>query len=456
MRGDSMAANLMKRRSFLAGACAGGIFAQTRPAAAAKPNFVFILSDDHYYQTLGASGNPHAHTPNLDRLAKRGVFFTQGTISTSQCAPSRGILLSGLETYQNGLKSNGAMSFKPDIGPTVIEQLKRAGYDTTLIGKWHSNHTPSECGFANAPLWLKGGSSKYIDPVLVRGVSGKPEPEKGHITHLFTDEAVKYVRDAKNPFFLWLAYNAPHGPLYASDKFARMYAGKADKDIFPPDHPKDSKPIKWSTYYAVISELDDQVGRLITELEKSGKWDNTVVVFLGDNGMMCGTKGLGGKVVPWEQSVRVPFIAAGGPVKAGVRHEDPAASIDLPATWMDFAGVKPARQLSGRSLKSLLTTGKGGPTDAFAVWDDGRVEALTIKQAVEPYREVRTRKAKLIVWESRKQALYDVVNDPGETRNLLDDPAHQAVLKDLRGRLTARMRATGDHAISWLGDSSAR
>ena len=446
----------MDRRTFLATAAASGLVAQNRNSSGAKPNFLFIISDDHHYQTLGTSGNPHANTPNLDRLAKRGIFFKQGTISTSQCAPSRGVLLSGLETYQSGLKSNGAMSFKPDLGPTVVEQLRKAGYDTTLIGKWHSNHAPVECGFANAPLWLKGGSSKYIDPVLVRGISGEPRPEAGHITHLFTDEAVKYVRDSKSPFFLWLAYNAPHSPLYATEKFTQMYAGKAETDIYPPDHPKDAKPIKWSTYYAVISELDDQIGRVISELEKSGKWDNTVVIFLGDNGMMCGTKGIGAKVVPWEESVRVPFIAAGGPVKQGLRHDDPVASIDLPATWMDFAGLKPTRPLAGRSLKPLLATGKGGPTDAFSVWDDGRVEALTIKQAVEPYRVVRTRKAKLIVWESKKQALYDITADPGETQNLLDNPAHAATLGDLRGRLTARMKATGDHAISWLAESAAR
>ena len=443
--------NQVSRRSFLATVSAGAIAAQNRPAAGAKPNFVFILSDDHHYQTLGISGNPHARTPNLDRLAKRGILFTQGTISTSQCAPSRGILLSGLETYQNGLKSNGSLRFKPDLGPTVIEQLRQAGYETTLIGKWHSGHTPAECGFAKAPLWLNRGASKYIDPVLVRGISGQPRTEPGHITHLFTDAAVEYVRGARSPFFLWLSYNAPHSPLYASGKFAGMYEGKNEQELYPPEHPKDAKPIKWSTYYAVISELDASVGRLITEIERSGKWENTVVVFLGDNGMMCGTKGIAAKVVPWEESVRVPFIAAGGPVKTGVRHEDPVASIDLPVTWMDLAGLKPARPLAGRSLKQLLTTGKGGPDEAFAVWDDGRVEALAIKQAVEPYREVRTRKAKLIVWESKKQALYDIAADPAETKNLLDDPAYQRTLKDLRSRLTARMKATGDHAISWLG-----
>jgi arylsulfatase A-like enzyme len=228
-----------------------------------------------------------------------------------------------------------------------------------------------------------------------------------------------------------------------------MYADKADGEIAPPKHPPTAKPFRWRDYYAAISELDSCIGRLIAQVRASGLWENTVVVFIGDNGFLCGTKGLGGKVHPWEESVRVPFLAAGGPVKAGVRVEDPVASIDLPATWLDFAGV--SAKTSGRSLRKVLTTGKDGPGEAFAVWDDGRVEALVVRIAIEPYRLVRTRTHKLIVWESRKQALYDHVADPGEEKNLIDDAAHHATAKDLRARLAARMKATNDHAIAWLG-----
>jgi choline-sulfatase len=175
------------------------------------------------------------------------------------------------------------------------------------------------------------------------------------------------------------------------------------------------------------------------------------VVFLGDNGFLCGTKGLNGKVHPWEESVRVPMIAAGGPVKRGVSHPGPVASIDLAATWLDFAGIQPAYKLAGRTLKPLLATGKGAPDDAFAVWDDGRAEALAIRTVVEPYRLVRTRTHKLVVWESRKQALFDVVSDPDEANDLVGDIASAPVLDDLRRRLARRMKATGDHALAWLG-----
>ena len=122
------------------------------PAAAKPPNVVLIISDDQAWTDFGFMGHETIRTPHLDRLAQRGITFTNGTISTPQCCPSRGVLLSGLETFQSGLLSNGRISFSEGIGPAVPEQLRRAGYDTVLIGKWHIRNTPRECGFARAPL----------------------------------------------------------------------------------------------------------------------------------------------------------------------------------------------------------------------------------------------------------------------------------------------------------------
>lgn len=184
----------LTRRQLLAGAGGSGLAA----AAESRPNIVFILSDDHHYQCFGAAGNPHIQTPHLDCFASRGVRFANTVTSTPQCAPSRGVLLSGLETYQNGLRSKGAIQFRKDVGPTVVEQLRRSGYDTTLVGKWHIRDRISECGFARAPLWLPGGSSKYLDPVLRRG-EAPPKTEPGHITDLFTDAAIEVVSSARQP-----------------------------------------------------------------------------------------------------------------------------------------------------------------------------------------------------------------------------------------------------------------
>jgi arylsulfatase A-like enzyme len=440
-----MSTTLLSRRDFTA-AAAAPLFAAPRR----RPNFVIITSDDHHYQCFGAAGNPHIRTPNLDRLASRGAFFSNAQISTAQCAPSRGVLMSGLETVQSGLLSNGQLSYRDGIGPTVIEQLRRDGYDTALVGKWHIANQPRECGFARAPLWLRAGSSRYQDPPLCRGLDGKPEMTPGHVTDLFSEAGIDVIRGAKQPFVLWLAYTAPHSPLFAAPKYRQFYEGKDVSAVAPPAHPAAAKPFDWITYCAVITHLDEAIGRVVEELDRTGQWENTYVFFLGDNGFMCGTRGLNGKVVPWEESVRVPFCAAGADVKRGAKSDAPVASIDLPATWMELAGLKPAYRLAGRSLTGLLKTGKGGPDAGFTVWADGRPEALTVNQAVEPYRLVRTRTHKLIVWESRRQALYDIRTDPAEEHDLAARPEFAGTLKKLRGLLKQRTEDTHDPAASWF------
>mgnify|MGYP005846839025 CR=1 FL=1 len=433
----------LSRRQWL-GAAAAPLFG----GSASRPNIIFLFSDDHHYRCLGAAGNPHIRTPNLDRLAGGGVQFTQGMISTPQCAPSRGVMLSGLESYQSGLESNGRTAFREGFGPTIVEQLRRAGYETTLIGKWHIQPEPDTCGFTRAPLWLRGGGSRYRNPLLRQGLGGKDEEVAGHVTDLFTDTAIGSIRGAKQPFLLWLAYNAPHTPWYADAKYRRRYEGRNDR-IAPPGHPRNSVTFDWETYYAVITHLDEAIGRLAAAVEKAGLWKNTLIVFLGDNGYLCGVKGLQGKVHPWEASIRVPFFACGGAVLGRGKIGAPVASVDLPATFLDCAGVEAAYRLAGRSLRPELDKGRSQREAAFAVWNDGRPEGLATRRAVEPYRLVRTATHKYILWESKREALFDLRADPNEENNLAGDPAAAKPLADLRARLAVRMDETADPARIW-------
>lgn len=435
---------MLSRRQWLA-AAASPVLAQTPP----KPNIVFILSDDHHFQCIGAAGNPHIRTPNLDKLAAEGLLFRNALISTAQCAPSRGILLSGRESYQTGLDSNGHIAFRPSPGPTVVEQIRRSGYDTALVGKWHIAPTPAECGFSQAPLWKKPAAGPYRDPVLRRGLTGTDAAVPGHITDLFTDAAIDVVRAARQPYLLWLAYTAPHTPWSVDDRYRDGYRGKGAA-LAPPAHPAGGGSFDWETYYAVITHLDEAVGRLVAALRASGQWKNTLLVFLGDNGYLCGTRNLQGKVECWEESIRVPMIVSGGAVAGRGNLDAPVASIDLPATFLDFAGGKPAYALSGASLRAEFHSGTSSRQVAFSSWNDGRPEALMVPRPVEPYRVARTRTHKLIVWESKKQMLVDLVSDPAETRDVSSDPAHRAALRDLRGHLLRRMRETQDPALAWV------
>jgi arylsulfatase A-like enzyme len=421
------------------------------PAAGRKPNIIFVFSDDHHFQCLGAAGNPHIRTPNLDALAASGVHFTNGIISTSQCCPSRGVMLSGLETYQSGLLSNGATDFRPGaVKKTVVSQLRDSGYDTIHIGKWHIKPQPGPCGFNRSPLWLRGGGSVYRDPMLRRGQDGRDEKVPGHITDLFTDAAIDAAKQAKQPYFLWLAYNAPHTPWYAAEKYLSPYANLPNENLAPPLHPPGGAKFDWRTYYAVITHLDEAVGRLVAAVKESGQWENTVLFFLGDNGYMCGTRGWNGKVRHWEESVRVPYLVSGGWVRKAAKVADPVSSVDATATWLEIAGVKPVQPLAGRSYLSYLKTGKGSLREAYSVWDDPRAEGLAANVAIEPYRLVRTERHKLVVFESKKQALYDCVADPGEIKDLTGDPKHARLCEDLRARLRKRMQTTGDRALAWM------
>ncbi|MCU0246516.1 MAG: sulfatase-like hydrolase/transferase [Bryobacter sp.] len=439
-------------------------------AQARKPNIVLIVSDDHHWQCLGAAGNPNIRTPNLDKLATRGVLFTQGIISTPQCAPSRGILLSGQETYQTGLDCNDHTAFRTFDGATVVEQLRRGGYATNLIGKWHIRNTPKECGFTKAPLWLAPGGSRYRNPMLRHGLEAAADTETpGHITELFSSAAVDVVQQAQQPYLLWLTYNAPHTPWTASDPYRKLYAGR-NAELAPPNHPKPGAPTEprpaamraglgntrpdggfdWETYYAVISELDAGIGRVADAIEKAGQWDNTLILFLGDNGYLCGSKGLQGKVYPWEESIRIPFLASGGLVKKAARSDAPVASIDIPATMLDVAGIRPGHKLSGSSLRPAWSGGRFARDAAFAVWNDGRPQALVAGYPVEPYRVVRTSTEKYILWESKKEALFDLKTDPFERTNLALQPAQAGRLKAVKNRLRARMKETDDAAAAWL------
>jgi arylsulfatase A-like enzyme len=289
----------------------------------------------------------------------------------------------------------------------------------------------------------------YTDPALRRGIGGADEKVPGQITDLFTDAAIEYTQQAGKPFCLWMSYNAPHSPWFAARRYRELYEGK--ENLAPPAHPKGGREFDWVTYYAVITHLDEAVGRLVTGLQKSGQWENTVLFFVGDNGFMCGSKNWNGKVVPWEESVRVPYFAAGGWLKGQGRIADPVASVDLPATWLDLGGVKPSYRMSGQSLRPFLTSGRGRREFAFSTWNDGRVGALATRQQVEPYRLVRTRDQKYILWESRKEAMFDIGKDPAEQSDLSANPEHRKMRERLRTALRNRMRETDDPALAWLG-----
>lgn len=334
--------------------CAGLARRDPRPLLPSRPNLIVVLSDDHRWDALGAAGNPAIITPMMDGMVRDGVYFRQATVSVSQCHPVRASLLTGLPAHRHGVYS---VQFQaPGVEetlcqrPTVASLLRDAGYHTVIVGKWHVPPSPWQCGFDEVRTWLPNGSAGYRDPDLVRGVSGESKVVPGFTQEIFTGDALDFLRGEAaqaRPFLLWLGFTAPHFPYEPNpERIEALYAGRSDEDLLPPGFPRDVPANDWRHYNQAVSYLDEQLGLLLTALRETGLADRTVVILLGDNGYMMGERGVGGpgsradgKQVPYESSLRVPFVMSGPGLPKALVSDLPVSSLDLPPTLLSLAGV---------------------------------------------------------------------------------------------------------------------
>ena len=453
----------------------------TAARAADRPNIVFVISDDHRYDMLGAAGNTSVHTPNLDRLAKEGTHFRQGTVHVPQCSPCRAQLLTGLPPHANGHYSN--QSHREDVKnadgfkqyPTLPGLLRDGGYRTVLVGKWHLFAEPWNCGFTDVRVWLPGGGGKFQDePNVTRGNSRSPAGLKGYTNELFGEDAAAFIKsDAakEKPFFLWLALTAPHTPLTPNPpEVQKHYEGKTGKDVWPPHLPRDAKPRRLKDYAEAVTMADRQLGHVLSALDETKLSENTVVVFMADNGYMMGTRDLNnekaekagraaekstgtaalfhGKVYPYEDSVRVPFIVKAPGAKArGAGSDACVSSLDLPPTFLKLAGVTPPQTWPGRDLAPALA----GDDKPFAHAVCEFVDSDNSKFGDINYRLIRTPTHKLVDWGDPKRAdeFYDLKNDPQELKNLIDDASTRDLQAAMRRDLRAWLEKTQDPALKW-------
>ena len=433
-----------------------------------RPNIVFIISDDHRWDALGAAGNTKIKTPVLDKLAHEGVYFGQATIHVSQCAPSRATLLTGLSPHQNGYYSINFLRSDMEWAdrfrvPTMPGLLQQAGYQTVLVGKWHLATEPWLTGFSDVRTWLPEGVAVYADARLAKGNSRKKEKTKGFTNEIFANDAVEFLNSAtakQKPFLLWLAPTVPHSPYQPNPShIEHLYEGETTAGLLPPGFPQGTPAdmsvlgetgdaAKLVNYYESVSYLDELVGRVLTTLEKQSLADNTIVVFLGDNGLMLGSRGLKGKVVPYEESVRVPLIIRAPKfAKVRGRSDVPASSLDIPTTILALAGVPYPKDWGGRDLRPILNGSKKHSIGyAVSEWADteGQFRHYT-------HRLIRTPLYKLVRWKDSEKPdeLYDLIADPHETTNVADKPALRSVRNQLLRRLNAWMAQTNDSARYW-------
>jgi arylsulfatase B len=422
--------------------------------AAARPNVVYIVADDLGYGELGCYGGKEIPTPHLDALAAGGARFTSGYVTAPFCAASRAALMTGRCQTRFGFEFNpiGAKNAAPGIGlpvaeKTVADRLRDAGYATGLVGKWHLGGTaefhPQRRGFdeffgflheghyyvpppwQGVTTWLRrktlpdGGQGRWTSPdgrIVWSTHLGSNEPEydtdnpllhssqpvaeQANLTDAFTREACDFIgRHRSQPFFLYLTYNAVHSPLQGADDYMKRFAHIED--------------VQRRIFAAMLAHLDDSVGKVLAQLRASGVEENTLVVFLSDNGGP--TKELtssnaplrGGKGELWEGGIRVPFIVSWkNRIPAGRVIDAPVASVDATATALELAGAGAgAAKLDGVSLMPALTGKAAEAADRTLFWRVGKKNAL------------RSGDWKLIR-EGKEWQLYDLTHDIGETRNL--------------------------------------
>lgn len=424
-----------------------GCFPPARAVSAERPpNLLVIMTDDQGYHDVGFNGCKDILTPHLDSIAANGVRFPNGYVSYAVCSPSRAGFLTGRYEQRFGHERNpewqpdNPASGLPRTEKTLADVLGKAGYQSGVIGKWHLGAHPDlhplKRGF-NEFFGHLGGGHRYLpEELTIRDTTkAKNEAEsyrlwimrdhtpvrtKGYLTDEFSDEAVAFVeRHKQKPFFLYLAYNAPHAPLQATDKYLSR---------FP-----DIKNEKRRTYAAMVSAVDDGVGRILAKLRELDLEKNTLVVYLSDNGGPTADNASnndplrGGKGSPWEGGIRVPFAAQWpGKIPKGLVYQNPVISLDVFATIaaLAHAPLDPARPLDGVNLIPYLT---GAETSAPH-------RAIYLRMFDRGSYAVRGGDLKLVIPEKGAgPKLYDLARDIAETRDLAAlKPAELAALEKMR------------------------
>ena len=475
-----MSEYLSTRRGFLKSASLGvatlllpGVqaFAQKRN----KPNILFIFADDQCFETLRSLGCDEIQTPNLDRLVRNGVTFThaynQGAWHGAVCVASRTMLNTGRFLWM-------AREFEPKLkeetqaGRFWSQYMKQAGYETYMSGKWHVKGINPEDIFdyvkdvrPGMPNQTPQGYNRPIEgiPDLWKPWDTKNEGYwKGgkHWSEVLADNSVEFLENAsksKKPFFMYLAFNAPHDPRQSPKEYVEKYpldkvkvptnflaeypykdsigcsARLRDEKLAPFPRSKYAVKVNRQEYYAIITHMDTQVGRILDALEKTGKADNTYIFFTADHGLAVGHHGLMGKQNMYDHSVRVPLMVNGPGIPKNKKLTTPIYLQDIMPSALELAGVKKPQQVQFKSLMPLLNGKTNSSYDAI------------YGGYIDLQRMVTADGYKMIFYPKiGKTLLYNLEADPLEMNNLADDPAYLGLIRKLRRRLRELQKEVGD------------
>lgn len=447
-----------------------------------RPNILLVLCDDIRWNALSCMGHPHIKTPHIDALAAEGVLFENTFCTTSLCSPSRGSILSGLYAHAHGV-TNNFTEYPADM-PTFPRRLQAAGYETAYLGKYHMGEENDEPRPGFDYFVTHKGQGQYFDTEF--NFHGRERKVvKGYYTTVITDMPENWIkqRTPEKPWMLMIGQKAPHSFYFPEPKYEHAFD---DVEINYPHsafHLSDKPewlqkrlttwhgiygPIfEWRknfpdtsaagvlefqnmvrAYMATILSLDDSLGRLVKLLKERSEYDNTVIVFMGDNGLLEGEHGMVDKRTMHEASIRIPMVMRYPKLNAGQAKRESAQvlTVDVAPTLCELAGVEPLPNIHGRSMVKLLNSGD-------EQWRKAWLYHYNYEKQF-PYtpniRGIRTDRWKLIRYphgdggpDRHLGELYDLQADPQESHNLINLPEHQPLVKQLSQQLLTLMAETG-------------
>jgi len=455
-------------------ACPAVLAAEAPAGKDSRPNILYIMADDHAAHAIGAYGSRVNRTPQIDRLAKEGMRLTNCFVTNSICTPSRAVIITGKYSHVNGVPVFNRFDGSQ---PTLAKHLQAAGYHTGMIGKWHLGSDPT--GFDH---WnILPGQGVYHNPVLIE--MGQRKKHRGYVTDLIADFSLDFLekRPKDRPFFLMCHHKAPHRPWQPDEKHAKLFATQVipepetfnddyasrsdaareatmriDRDLQPSDYKQtpppglsDAELKKWKyqrymqDYLACVASVDDNVGRLLDYLEKTGLAANTIVIYTSDQGFFLGDHNWFDKRFMYEESLRMPFLVRWpGRIRPGTVSGAMVLNADFAPMLLAAAGLEVPRDVQGRSFLPVLL-GRTPPDWRTAIYY--RYYHYPQHHRVQPHYGLRTTRYKLIYFNKLDQwELFDLAFDPHELKNLYRDPAHAETVKQLKAELYRLKKELGD------------
>ena len=418
-----------------------------------RPNLVFVFADQWRAQATGYAGNKDVRTPNLDRLAKESMNFTNAVSGCPVCSPYRASLMTGQYWLTHGIFHNDK-PLNPDA-TSIAKVYRRAGYATAYIGKWHvdghdrSSFIPKERrqGFE---FWKVCECTHNYNHSLYYGDTPEKKYWPGYDAIAQTREAQTYIQQhAKTPFVLFVSWGPPHAPYQtAPEKYRKLFPDPTKITLRPnvPNSLRSQAQKELAGYYAHIAALDDCIGDILKTLNECGIEKNTIFVFTSDHGDMLRSHGQTKKQKPWEESVRIPFLlrypALHG--KAGRTIDMPINSPDIMPTLLGLSGVDIPKTVEGRDFSGVITGAQAPDNDAVLIMCPVPFHQWGYRRGGREYRGVRTRRYTYVRDLNGPWLLYDNRMDPHQLRNLCDHPEYAKIQKELEKKLSEKLKETND------------